>query len=315
MPTPATNPDAPSLAYGRRAPLHGRQWFRWCLFASGLAGLFGSSWAAWERFGVPWQRERERLRAVAQESARVEALKREWMTFREPADRVVYAEGEGRPSGRHGGAWVGAHADLPAARRAWPFAPDEAIVPTAGPPLGRLARADREVLLFLHGRQTPAGHERAVLLVAYPDGGGAGSTTRPALGRSLWFWYAMVDLAAWSGKPPPKPKPGTFARMGGPEPPHPATRGYGAWRFPPDWKLLQQPLRLFAGQPDPDDPTHFTIGYEYDGEPGTIDGYLEDGPPRGESIRFVVRDGPAAAAAGGPTPGGGDEPQSQPVRR
>lgn len=34
-------------------------------------------------------------------------------------------------------------------------------------------------------------------------------------------------------------------------------------------------LRLFAGQPDPADPTHFTIRYDFDGRPGTIHGHLK----------------------------------------
>src|SRR5699024_3764914 len=37
-------------------------------------------------------------------------------------------------------------------------------------------------------------------------------------------------------------------------------------------------LRLFAGQSDPNDPSHFTIAYELDGVRGVIDGsVLEDG--------------------------------------
>ena len=35
--------------------------------------------------------------------------------------------------------------------------------------------------------------------------------------------------------------------------------------------------RIFAGQPDPNDPTHFTIPYDVDGKPGVIDGRLNDG--------------------------------------
>jgi hypothetical protein len=33
-------------------------------------------------------------------------------------------------------------------------------------------------------------------------------------------------------------------------------------------------FRFYAGQPDPSDPTHFTVGYDVDGAPGTIHGRL-----------------------------------------
>jgi hypothetical protein len=36
-------------------------------------------------------------------------------------------------------------------------------------------------------------------------------------------------------------------------------------------------LRVFAGQADPNDPTHFVIRFEEDGQPGIIDGYVCDG--------------------------------------
>lgn len=35
-------------------------------------------------------------------------------------------------------------------------------------------------------------------------------------------------------------------------------------------------LRLYAGQPDPMEPSHFTIRYEVNGTPGTLDGWLRD---------------------------------------
>ncbi len=65
----------------------------------------------------------------------------------------------------------------------------------------------------------------------------------------------------------------------------------------------QQTLRIFAGQPDDADASHFTIGYELDGKRGTIDGWLRNpgqrvhltlfGPVcKFESIQLKVRDGP-----------------------
>jgi hypothetical protein len=53
-------------------------------------------------------------------------------------------------------------------------------------------------------------------------------------------------------------------------------------------------LRVFPGQPDPLDESHFTIPYDAGGVTGTIDGWLQ----ADDSVRLVVRDGPAAP----PTP-------------
>jgi hypothetical protein len=46
---------------------------------------------------------------------------------------------------------------------------------------------------------------------------------------------------------------------------------------------------IFAGRVDTEDTTAFTIGYEMDGERGTIDGYLRDE----ELVEIRIRDGPA----------------------
>jgi hypothetical protein len=49
-----------------------------------------------------------------------------------------------------------------------------------------------------------------------------------------------------------------------------------------------KPLRFYAGQPDPHDPSRFTIRYELDGQPGTIEGSIDEG-----SVWLDVVDGPA----------------------
>jgi len=46
--------------------------------------------------------------------------------------------------------------------------------------------------------------------------------------------------------------------------------------------------RWFAGQPDPADPSHFTLGYEVNEVPGTIDGWLCDD----ETVLLRPRTGP-----------------------
>ena len=49
-------------------------------------------------------------------------------------------------------------------------------------------------------------------------------------------------------------------------------------------------LRLYAGQPDPADESHFTIDYETPDGRGTIDGWLMPD----DTVKLEVRDGPAA---------------------
>jgi hypothetical protein len=48
-------------------------------------------------------------------------------------------------------------------------------------------------------------------------------------------------------------------------------------------------VRLYAGRPDPADPSHFTIEYQYGEARGVIDGWLR----QDDSIELTVRDGPA----------------------
>jgi len=51
-------------------------------------------------------------------------------------------------------------------------------------------------------------------------------------------------------------------------------------------------LRVFAGQPDPADPSHFTIRYHLNGREAFIDGWLDPG----QKVRLVDRAGNAAAS-------------------
>ena len=54
-------------------------------------------------------------------------------------------------------------------------------------------------------------------------------------------------------------------------------------------RLSPGTLTFFAGQPDPADASHFTVGYSVDGQSGIIDGWLKND----RELRLQVRDGPA----------------------
>jgi len=167
--------------------------------------------------------------------------------------------------------------ELPACRKAWPFGPLGNNVFFGGAPHGSRAWDREEAVLFLHRRTMPSGQDRIVLVVVQGMRMGPGR-------RVLWFRYTIVAPGSWTRDP--------------------TIRGGFAWGFPPQWQQFPKAIQLYPGQPDPGDPTHFTVGYEYDGRPGTIDAYLQDkGSANGERIRFVVRDGPVKTSGDPPAEG------------
>jgi hypothetical protein len=103
-------------------------------------------------------------------------------------------------------------------------------------------------LMFLHERTTPKGRRMLVCGMVYPDPNLAG-------GRS--FGIRAVDRATLRQTPD--------------------TAG-GHWFVFPEFReyITDRPLRLYAGRPDADDLSHFTIEYEYRGKRGFLDGWLTD---------------------------------------
>jgi hypothetical protein len=113
-------------------------------------------------------------------------------------------------------------------------------------------------VVFMHERRTPGGQPRLVVVTlgAYPVGWGnalfvaaakpATLATPVAFGRP-WKW-PILDL------------PGLFDRS-------------------------VTPFLVYVGQPDANDPTHFTIPFTSKGTPGIIDGWLADD----DSVTLVVR--------------------------
>jgi hypothetical protein len=80
--------------------------------------------------------------------------------------------------------------------------------------------------------------------------------------------------------------------------PEPAGPGVAAAPTP-----VQPPevMRFLASRPDPKDPSHFTIDYVLDGQPGVIDGWLQDD----NRVRIEPRQG--AKRLGGIDGRGGEE--------
>ncbi|HET6249791.1 MAG TPA: hypothetical protein VFE47_19025 [Tepidisphaeraceae bacterium] len=96
-----------------------------------------------------------------------------------------------------------------------------------------------EPVVFLHERSTGKHRPQLVVIVFY--------------GSDSWNWDWQLSVSVY-----------------GPD---------GSWKSSTDTSVEgidPDSLHLFAGQPDPADQSHFTIGYEIEGQKGFIDGRLLD---------------------------------------
>jgi hypothetical protein len=120
----------------------------------------------------------------------------------------------------------------------------------------------RPMIIFLHRRQSPSGEPRLVAVYA------------PA-GDSIE--YVVLKIGTLISQPQ------RLKRSRG------VTTGYSILN-----RRGEDPLRVYMGEPDPSDASHFTIRYETPSGSGVIDGWLRDD----ESVALRVRDGPASMPAG-----------------
>jgi hypothetical protein len=115
--------------------------------------------------------------------------------------------------------------------------------------------------VFVHGRQAHSGEKQLVVVGLNP--------VAFSIGSDAPF---RVNCVTYAG-----PFRGLRVRW-------PMVGQEFRFAVPPD-----QPLKLYAGQPDPIDESHFTIAYETPAGRGTIDGWLMPD----DSVKLQVRDGPA----------------------
>lgn len=117
--------------------------------------------------------------------------------------------------------------------------------------------------LFVHARRSGNGEERLVVVGFSP--------TAFMYGARTPFMTQVISKPDWLRSAETK-------------------FGLRTWSFefvvPTD-----QPLKLYAGQPDSFDESHFTIAYETPTGSGTIDGWLSPD----DTVTLTVRDGPAAS--------------------
>jgi hypothetical protein len=119
--------------------------------------------------------------------------------------------------------------------------------------------------IFMHAVQTPAGQRRLVIVRYSPE---QGTFTPRFVSDRNTFWVSIV----------PAPLVGTPT----------STMESVAGDFSSAWPRQPPNVRIFAGQPDPADPSHFTIRYQMWGQEDIIDGTIDDQ----EQVSFRPRNPP-----------------------
>jgi hypothetical protein len=147
-------------------------------------------------------------------------------------------------------------------------------------PFDAHAQTRDRCVLFVHGLTSPGGNTRVVFLDLKV--GSSGST--PTRGTKQQEFQIRLDRQLMyrifnPGVPGGSREP-ELAREG----PSLQVRTNGGDVFPVTWvdgvlrtdRAAGKSLRFYAGQADPKDPSHFTVDYDFDGQRGTIEGWLTD---------------------------------------
>ncbi len=111
----------------------------------------------------------------------------------------------------------------------------------------------KPAVIFLHERISPAGHRRLVCVRYGPQGDAFSAQFIQALNCDTF----TVTPGTWSQAP-------IYTPLG--------------WAYDVEvgWPRRPPLVRIFAGQPDPNDPAHFTIRYRIWGQEDVLDGRLLD---------------------------------------
>lgn len=227
-----------------------------------------------------WQVRRAEEKAT--KAAR--AIAQQCLTYAPLVDKVVYEEEPGevlKLLKEQGGAY-----HSPARRHA--TAPPGWVAPISAvaPPFFSSSRD--QALLFLHERTSPGGARHLVWVQLYVEHDYSRETrvtnSNPP-GTSTIFHAKKRRLLAAAAKPvrpdgltEPKPAHQRTAELVLPDKDRREMAQFDrepSFDKPPpiDYGNV---LRVFAGQPDPTDASHFTIPYRVDGRDGVIDGWLKD---------------------------------------
>jgi hypothetical protein len=276
--------------------------------------LFPFARQQWQR----WKDDRAAKKLLAAELA----IQRLCQSHQDPAARVVYEEDPAKAlelikaSPRD---YEGVSSSRPEGPPGW-FGPIRAVAPDhylkfLSAAYGRIVSRANETLLFLHERATPGGVRSIVVVrlrLSTSFGRQAGSA------EYVRFTQRKERQLEGNWWPIGTGGPTVDARGKG------RTIGLSLWlpdqresRVVAEVKAnvpIETPpaidygnkLRVYAGQPDPADASHFTIDYEIDGRRGVIDGWLRDQGlelrPREGAFTYDARYGEAwRLPAAGPT--------------
>lgn len=266
MPKNAAHPAPAALSYAPRI----RRGFVRRFWRAGLLLLVALVICVAWRWSSPW-----RAQAV------YAYWQRQCLTYDRPADAIAYDEAPTSAVALRSADsryFIPDHPvfNMPGDRAPAGWSPPSLYVPRAWEKLGSPnSGRDVDAVAFLHERAV-GGLKRLVVVALAPTGFGAD-------GHGVVFTARPYTSAPFT--------PG--ARIQTPQ---------------RRWQLIvrldaSQRLRVFSGQVDPQRSDHFTIRFEINGEPGTIDGWLRDRAwaqaqeyrtwwTEDECVELRVRDGP-----------------------
>jgi hypothetical protein len=228
-----------------------------------------------------WQKWQARR---AEEKAKQAALtlQQQCMTYSPPAGRVVYEEDPAeiaRLLKEQGGTYHSPARQVGNAPPGW-------VAPLSAVPPPFFSSGRDYALLFLHERTTPGGVKHLVWVQLAPDYRFERANQTDENGRIASATFKLLRRRAVLASSRPVGDEGltngrTQQRLA--EIVLPDTASHEVARVAAGAPIDQPPpidygnrLRVYAGQPDPADESHFTIGYRLDGRDGVIDGWLKD---------------------------------------
>jgi hypothetical protein len=244
MPSSDLTPRAAPLDY---APARrNRRWIYRAIFASLLLGL---SLVAWKR-GPTWWRRAEIL--YWQHQCLQFSLSPDTVVYEEdPTEAAALLAGNPKyhpyPLQRRSSSQA---APSPATAAALDVSDWNKLTAVLPRPNSRLINPG---VIFLHERISPAGHRRLVCVRYGPQG----DTFAAQFVQDFNCDTFTVTPGTWSQPPIYTPRGWDFDIESG-------------------WPRKPPLVRIFAGQPDPNDPAHFTIRYRIWGQEDVLDGRLLD---------------------------------------